>query len=71
MESRLTPAREKPAKFSASAEVGLASKLTSRSSAKLQYALKRPNSAATVSGGIKEGVPPPKNTEVRPRPLVN
>src|SRR5712691_8890389 len=66
-DSRLMPAAAKPVKRSASAELGLASKLTSRSGATGHSALTRETSAATVSGGIKDGVPPPKKIEATSR----
>src|SRR5712692_6332398 len=66
-DSRLIPAAAKPAKRSASAELGLASKLTSRSAATGHSALTRATSAATVSGIIKDGVPPPKKIEATAR----
>src|SRR5271170_8027861 len=66
-ESRLIPAAAKPAKRWASAELGLASRLTSRSGMTGHNALTRSTSAATVSGGIKDGVPPPKKIEATAR----
>ena len=62
-DSRLTPAAAKPAKRSASAELGLASRVISRSGATGPVRFHASISAATVSGGISDGVPPPKKIE--------
>ena len=67
-ESRLTPAAASARKRAASAEFGLASRVTSRSGVTDQCARTPSSSVATVSGGIKEGVPPPKKTELTSRP---
>ena len=69
-ETRLTPAARKAAKRPASTEVGLASRLISASSARSQRWAMRAMTAATVSGAMSEGVPPPKNTLVTRRPGV-
>ena len=66
-DSRLTPAAANAAKRSASAEFGLASSVISRSGAAGHSARTRSISAATVSGGISDGVPPPKKTETTSR----
>ena len=67
-DSRLTPAAAKRRKRAASAEFGLASRVTSRSGVTVQCARTRSSNVATISGGIKEGVPPPKKTEPTSRP---
>jgi hypothetical protein len=59
----LTPASAKPAKRSASAEFGLASRVISTLRTVFQCRLTLSISAAAVSGGISDGVPPPKKIE--------
>ena len=71
MERRLTPASAKAANRAASEDDGLASAVISTSSATGQPARMRSMMAATVSGFIRDGVPPPKNTEVTVRSLVS
>ena len=61
-ETRLMPAARKSSSRAASVEVGLASRVISTSVARIQHADARSMTAAAVSGGISEGVPPPKKT---------
>ncbi len=56
------------AKRAASTEEGLASSVISMPGAKPQCASAASITAATVSGGISEGVPPPKKIEPSRRP---
>ena len=70
-ETRLTPAAAKPWNFPASTELGFASSVISMSLAGVQRAAMRSSTAATVSSRIKEGVPPPKKTDVTTRPSVS
>jgi hypothetical protein len=62
-ETRFTPAAARSAKRAASTEEGLASSVISMPGAKPQCRSAASISAATVSGGISEGVPPPKKIE--------
>src|SRR5439155_703489 len=62
-DSRFTPAAAKARKRAPSAELGLASRVTSTSGVIVQRVPTRSSSAATVSAGINDGVPPPKKTE--------
>ena len=68
MDSRLTPASRKPRNRAASTDVGLASSVISAPSASVQPPAMAPITAATVSGAIRLGVPPPKNTVSTTRP---
>ena len=63
-DNRLTPAARKARKFSASAELGLASRVISTPGANPNARAAVARTAATVSGLMRDGVPPPKNTLV-------
>jgi len=63
METRLTPAWRNAANRPASTLVGLASRVISISSAGWKALVASSISAATVSGCIRLGVPPPKKME--------
>src|SRR3954453_10454719 len=67
---RLTPAQERSAKRADSTDEGLASRVISTSGGNPQCRSAASINAATVAGGISEGVPPPKKSEVRRRPGV-
>ena len=60
-DTRFTPAARKSSRRAASVEVGLASRVISAPAASVHRAAARSMTAAAVSGGISEGVPPPKN----------
>jgi hypothetical protein len=64
METRFTPASRKAAKRPASALVGLASSVISASGSRRNSRPAAAMSAATLSGAIRLGVPPPKKMEV-------
>jgi len=68
---RFTPALRKPANLPASTEVGLASSVISMSGANGQCRAARSMTAATVSGAISDGVPPPKKMLVSLRAGVS
>ena len=65
------PGRGKGAEARASEELGLASRVISTSRPTRQRLRSRSSRAPTVSGGIREGVPPPKNTEATSRPGIS
>lgn len=64
MERRLTPAVWNLARLKTSADAGLASNVTSVSSAKYVCWESVSKTAAIVDGLARLGVPPPKNTDV-------
>ena len=64
----MTPAREMSAKRAASTEEGLASSVISMSGSAGQWRVAASITAATVAGGMSEGVPPPKKIEPKRRP---
>jgi hypothetical protein len=67
-DTRFTPAAARSANRAASTDDGLASSVISTSSAKPQWRPAASISAATVAGGMSEGVPPPKKIEPSRRP---
>ena len=67
-DTRFTPAARKSSRRAASVEVGLASRVISASAARDHRAAARSMTAAAVSGGISDGVPPPKNMLVTRAP---
>lgn len=69
-DTRLTPAARNPAKRPASTEVGLASSVISSPGVSAQCRPIRSIKAETVAGSIRDGVPPPKKTDVTVRPGV-
>lgn len=64
MERRLTPAALKPARRDVQVELGLASSVTSAAAGRWAIPATASNTAATVPGLARLGVPPPKKTEV-------
>lgn len=64
MERRLTPAALKPSRADALVELGLASSVTSAPAGRWAAPATASNTAATVPGLARLGVPPPKKTEV-------
>lgn len=64
MERRLTPAALKPARRDVLVELGLASSVTSAPARRWAAAATASNTAATVPGLARLGVPPPKKTEL-------
>ena len=68
MDTRVTPAVRKARKRPASTDPGFASSVISVSFAMGQRFAIRSSTAATVSGSIRLGVPPPKKTVFSTRP---